>query len=142
MLNLELPWITTHLLWTRRIPVSQIPQDAEGCSNWVYDLYREKDEIYDYFVNHGTFEGRGLPRTEIARNYYDLLIELSWMLIIGVPSLIYLLNFLWTSSFLAQLVVILLICLGKKRTIRTHRNNRTLYFSNRWRPSNDRSNRN
>lgn len=81
----------------------------------MYKLYEEKDEIYDYFVKHGTFEGRGLPRTEIARNYSDLFIELSWMLLIGVPSLIYLLKFLWTSSFLVQLIIIILICLGKSK---------------------------
>lgn len=81
----------------------------------MHKLYEEKDQIYDYFLQHGTFEGRGLPRTEIARNYFDLLIELSWMLLIAVPSLIYLGKFLWTSSFLIQLIVILLLCLGKTR---------------------------
>ena len=78
------------MIFIRRIPVSEIPQDTEGCSNWVHKLYQEKDEIYDYFVNHGTFEGNGLPRIEIQRNYYDLLIEnysdyherISWKIIL------------------------------------------------------------
>jgi hypothetical protein len=98
----------------RRIPVSNIPQDTEECNNWVHKLYQEKDEIYDYFLNHDTFEGNGLPRVEIEYNYYDLIIELSWMLIIGVPSLIYLFKFLWTSSLFAQLIFVIFICLGKK----------------------------
>jgi len=97
----------------RRIPVSEIPQDTEECSNWVHKLYQEKDEIYDYFVKHGTFEGLSRPRIEIQRNYYDLLIELTWILIIGVPSVIYLLKFLLTSSYLAQIIFIILICIGK-----------------------------
>ncbi|CAF2446903.1 unnamed protein product [Rotaria sp. Silwood2] len=99
-------------IFVKRIPVSKIPQDTEGCNNWVHELYQEKDKIYDYFVNHGTFEGNGLPRIEIQRNYNDLLIEIAWILIIGVPSLIYLFKFLWTSSFLVQLVFAALICIA------------------------------
>ncbi|CAF1528436.1 unnamed protein product [Rotaria magnacalcarata] len=96
-------------IFVKRIPVSKIPQDTEGCNNWVHELYQEKDKIYDYFVNHGTFEGNGLPRIEVPRNYYDLLNELAWILIIGVPSLIYLFKFLWTSSLLVRLMFVILI---------------------------------
>ena len=94
--------------------MSKIPLETEECSNWVHQLYREKDEIYDYFVNHGTFEGRGLPRTEIPRNYYDLIIELFWMSVIGVPTLFYLFKFVLTSSLVVQGVIIILLCLGTK----------------------------
>ncbi|CAF1646271.1 unnamed protein product [Adineta ricciae] len=99
-------------IFVRRIPVSDIPQDTEQCSNWVHELYQEKDQIYNYFIKHDTFEGQGLPRTEIQRNYYDLIIELSWMLIIGLPSLFYLLKFFFTSSFLVQFITIGLICIA------------------------------
>jgi hypothetical protein len=104
---------SSYVILIRRISISEIPKDTEGCSNWVHELYREKDKAYDYFVRHGTFEGNGLPRVEIPRNYYDLLIELGWMLIIGVPSIIYLFKFFWTSSLLAQFIIVILICLGK-----------------------------
>ena len=102
----------------RRIPISEIPTDTEACSRWVHQLYREKDEIYDYFDQHGTFEGNGLPRVEIPRNYYDLLITLGWYIIIGIPSIIYFSQILWTSSFLAQLILIIIICIGKKITLK------------------------
>ena len=92
--------------------MSEIPKDTEGCGNWVHELYQGKDKIYDYFVRHDTFEGNGLTRVEIPRNYNDLLIELTWILIIGVPSIIYLSKFLWTSSFIAQLIFIIVIILG------------------------------
>jgi hypothetical protein len=113
-------------MYIRRIPVSEIPKDTEGCSNWIHNLYVEKDQIYDYFVRHDTFEGNGLQRIEIPRNYYDLFIELAWMLIIGVPSIIYLLKFLWTSSFLAQIIFVILIFLGKKKK---NLNSRKLIFN-------------
>lgn len=99
-------------MFIRRIPVTEIPKDTEGSSNWVHKLYREKDEIYDYFVRHDTFEGNGLPRIDIPRNYSDLFIQLTWMVIIGVPSIIYLFKFLWTSSFLAQIIFVIIIFLA------------------------------
>jgi lysophosphatidic acid acyltransferase/lysophosphatidylinositol acyltransferase len=96
----------------RRIPISEIPKDTEGCSNWVHDLYAQKDQIYDYFARHDTFEGSGLQRLEVPWNYYDLLIEIGWILIIGVPSIIYLFKFLWTNSFIAQIIFLILISLA------------------------------
>ncbi|CAF4227221.1 unnamed protein product [Rotaria magnacalcarata] len=101
-------------LFIRRIPISEIPTDTEGSSNWVHELYREKDKIYDYFAQHGTFAGNGLPRVEISRNYYDLLIELGWVVIIGMPSIIYFFQFLWTSSILAKFIFVIIISIGKK----------------------------
>lgn len=102
------------IIFIRSFPISDIPTDNESSSNWVHELYHEKDQIYDYFVQHGTFEGNGLPRVEIAYNYYDLLIELGWIIIIGIPSIIYLFQFLWTGSFLAKLIFVIVVCIGKK----------------------------
>ncbi|CAF3249312.1 unnamed protein product [Rotaria socialis] len=99
-------------LFIRRIPISEIPTDTEGSSNWVHELYREKDKIYDYFAQHGTFEGNGLPRLETSRNYYDLLIELGWIMIIGIPSIIYFFQFLWTSSILAKFIFVIIISIA------------------------------
>ena len=101
------------IIVNRRIPVSDIPQDTDGCNEWVHQLYREKDEIYDYFVKHDTFEGRGPPRVELPRNTSDLFIELGWMALIGIPSFFYVLKFLWTSSFLAQIIFASVIFLGE-----------------------------
>ena len=99
-------------IFVRRFPISQIPTDTEGCDQWVHNLYQEKDRIYDYFVRHNTFEGHGLRRIVIPRNYWDLIIELIWIVIIGVPSIYYLFQFLWTSSLLAQLIVAILVVLA------------------------------
>ncbi|CAF4731763.1 unnamed protein product [Rotaria socialis] len=57
-------------VYIRSIPVSAIPTDMEGSSNWVHQFYRDKDEIYDYFVQHGTLKDYGLLRIEIPHNYY------------------------------------------------------------------------
>ena len=118
----------------------EIPQDTEGCNDWLHELYRDKDRIYDYFVEHGTFAGRDLPCIEIQRNYYDLIIELAWMLVLGVPSVVYLFRFLWTSSLLAQVIFFIVLCCGKQ--VSEHQNwiLRCVIspFSNHRRSSNDR----
>ena len=114
-------------IYVRRTPISEIPKDAEGCNDWVHQLYREKDEIYDYFVRHDTFEGNGLTRVEIPRNYRDLCIELFWVMTIGVPSLIYLVQFLWTSSFVAQLIFLILVMIGKASRARNFGNASVLF---------------
>jgi hypothetical protein len=104
--------IVDRFIFIRRIPISEIPRDTEGCSRWIHKLYQEKDEIFDYFNEHDTFEGNGLPRVEIPRNSNDLLIELGWIILIGIPSIIYLIQILLTSSFLSQFILIIIICIG------------------------------
>ncbi|CAF4969798.1 unnamed protein product, partial [Rotaria sp. Silwood1] len=69
-------------LFVERFPISEIPTDTEGSSNWIHELYREKNKIYDSFVQYDTFAGHGLPSTEISHKYFDLLIELGWIIII------------------------------------------------------------
>ncbi|CAF0812380.1 unnamed protein product, partial [Didymodactylos carnosus] len=91
-------------IFIRRIPISNIPRGTEECSNWIHHLYQEKDQVYEYFVQNGTFNGLGLQKVEVKRNYQDLIIELVWVIIIGAPSIYYLFLFLLTSSFLAQLI--------------------------------------
>jgi len=47
----------------RRIPISDIPyDDEEKSAEFVHKLFQEKDKIFEYFVQHGTFEGFGNPR--------------------------------------------------------------------------------
>ena len=98
----------------RRFPISEIPKDTKGSSNWIHELYLEKDEIYDYFARHDTFEGNGLPRVEVPQNYYDLLIELGWIIIIGAPSITFFFQFLYTSSLLAKLLFVPIMYIGEQ----------------------------
>ena len=97
----------------RRIPIDTIPTDTEGCSRWLYKLYEEKDKVFDYFARHDTFDGKGLPRTVIPRNKQDLFIVLGWFTVIGIPSIIYFVKFLLTSSLVSQLILIVFLCIGK-----------------------------
>lgn len=92
--------------------MSEIPQDSEACAAWVHQLYREKDDIFDHFAKNDTFEGKGLPRYEIPRNYSDLMVVLGWMVVIGVPSIIYFIKFILTSSIFSIIVLLVGLLAG------------------------------
>ena len=60
--------------------------------------------MYDHFVRHDTFDGLGLPRVPIARNLSDLCVVLFWLLVIGVPSLFWFVQFVLNSSFYGKVI--------------------------------------
>ncbi|CAF3968300.1 unnamed protein product [Adineta steineri] len=73
----------------RRYPISEIPYDDEKkCANWLQEVFQEKDRMFEYFDQHDTFEGFGIPQVSISQNYSDLLYSLFWLITIGFPSLI------------------------------------------------------
>ncbi|CAF4182815.1 unnamed protein product, partial [Adineta steineri] len=100
-------------LYVKRIPVSEIPyEDEKKCGQWLQELFQEKDRIYDHFVQNDTFDGLGLPKVTLNRTYYDILIECFWLVIIGVPSLKWFLQFLLVSTWFAKMMFVLVIILG------------------------------
>ena len=98
-----------------RIPVSEIPHHDEAkCKDWLHRLFQKKDRVYDHFVRHDTFDGLGLPRVPVVRNRFDLAIEVFWLLVIGVPSFVWLSQFVLSSSLYGKVIFggILLIAYG------------------------------
>lgn len=94
----------------RRVPITDIPYENESkCAEWLQQLFQEKDRIYDHFVKHDDFQGLGLPEVRVARNYSDLLMVLFWHAIIGIPSLIWFIQFILSSSLLAKILVFVVI---------------------------------
>ncbi|CAF3236758.1 unnamed protein product [Rotaria socialis] len=93
-------------LYIKRHPTSQIPYEDEAkCGEWIQKLFQEKDRIYDSFVQHDDFDGLGAPELPIVRNYSDLLIQFFWLLTIGIPSLVWFINFIIHSTLLAKIIV-------------------------------------
>lgn len=94
----------------RRVPIDQIPyEDETKCADWVHQLFQEKDRAYDHFVKHDDFQGLGLPEVPVARNVSDLLMVLFWHAIIGIPSLIWFIQFILNSSLIAKIIVFVII---------------------------------
>lgn len=40
-----------------RIPISEIPDDEEGCATWLHNLFLKKDDLQEHFNKHNRFPG-------------------------------------------------------------------------------------
>ncbi|CAF1177749.1 unnamed protein product [Rotaria sordida] len=108
----NLPELKYHILpRTRgRVPTSQIPyEDDATCGEWIHKLFQEKDRIYDHFVQHDNFDGLGVPEVPVVRNYSDLLIEIFWIVTIGIPSLVWFGKFIFHSTLFGKIIFALII---------------------------------
>ena len=100
-------------VYVSRTPITQIPyQNEEKCGQWLHKLFQEKDRIYDHFVQHDTFDGLGKSNVPLNRNYTDLIIYLVWLIIIGVPSLIWFGQFLFVSTWFAKMIFAFIVLIG------------------------------
>ncbi|XP_072037184.1 uncharacterized protein [Amphiura filiformis] len=76
-----------HLLG-KRVLMEDIPNNTEEeCAEYCYNLYKKKDEEYEYFLKHNTFAGLydGALDHVIPRRQWPLFIEMFWLLILGCP---------------------------------------------------------
>ncbi|CAF3362079.1 unnamed protein product [Rotaria socialis] len=98
----------------RRIPISEVPyDDEEKSAQFVHKLFQEKDQIFEYFLQHGTFEGAGNPKAiDLKRKKQDLIIEISCLIIIGLPSIYLLIKFLLFGSILSQIIFLFIVMAG------------------------------
>lgn len=68
-----------------------------------------KDRIYDHFVRNDNFDGLGVPEVPVVRNYSDFLTEVFWLIVVGVPSLVWFVNFILHSTMFAKIILTLII---------------------------------
>ena len=119
----------------RRIPVSQIPYENDAqCAQFIQTLFQEKvlirscrtqkiysgllsqDKTFEYFAQHGTFEGAGNPRaTSLTRKKQDLIIELICLLLFGLPSIYFFIKFILCGSLFTQMIFVFVVMAGKPR---------------------------
>ncbi|CAF1314506.1 unnamed protein product [Adineta steineri] len=90
----------------RRIPIAEVPYDDEKkAAEFIHKLFQEKDKTFDYFVQHGTFDGAGNPKAvNLKRKKQDLIIELACLLLIGLPSIYLSIKFLLFASIFTQII--------------------------------------
>jgi hypothetical protein len=73
-----------------------------------------QDKTFEYFLQHGTFDGAGNPRaTNLKRKKQDLIIELICLIIIGLPSIYFCIKFLLVASLFSQMLFLLIALAGK-----------------------------
>lgn len=84
-------------LYVRRIPLEEIPEDEQECSNWLHRLYQEKDAFQEEYYRTGTY-----PAVPIVppRRPWTLLNWLFWALLLLYPLFKLLINMINSGSSL------------------------------------------
>ncbi|CAF2924638.1 unnamed protein product [Rotaria sp. Silwood2] len=100
--------------FVRRIPVSEVPyDDEEKSAQFIHKLFQEKDKVFEHFVQHGTFDGAGNPKaSDLKRRKQDLIIELSCLILIGLPSIYLFIQFLLFGSLFSQIIFLCIVMAG------------------------------
>lgn len=44
-------------MYFEKISIDEVPDDDEGCAQWLHDLYLKKDTLQEYFNQHNSFPG-------------------------------------------------------------------------------------
>ncbi|XP_064629130.1 1-acyl-sn-glycerol-3-phosphate acyltransferase gamma-like [Lineus longissimus] len=77
---------TVSQLVVRRLPLTDVPDDEEGASNWLIHRYKEMDDIYDEFTKKGEFSGHV---SKLPRRKYDLFVWCFWAILLCTPLFYY-----------------------------------------------------
>lgn len=109
----------------RRIPISEVPQESdEATGQWLQSLYREKDNLFESFMENGRFvkeEGvspnrRRLRNVMTRRRLRPLLNNIFWAVLTVTPLISYLSTLLASGSpyvIGSVLVSVLLVYVGR-----------------------------
>ncbi|XP_046363328.1 1-acyl-sn-glycerol-3-phosphate acyltransferase gamma-like isoform X1 [Haliotis rufescens] len=97
-------------LRVRRINLESVPVDTDAhCAEWLRNLFHEKDEIYDHFVQTNTLKGKGYHE---PRRYRDLIFFLMWAVITCVPLFYYLGGIFLSGSLTQQLICVVVVAIA------------------------------
>ncbi|XP_054753042.1 1-acyl-sn-glycerol-3-phosphate acyltransferase delta-like [Lytechinus pictus] len=97
--------------YVRDLPLDEVPTDSEeATAQYCHDIYKQKDEAYDYFLRNNTFEGYDVTRPGCVPppTLLPLVVMSLWMLFVGVPIIYYSFAMLFSGST----VMIVTICGG------------------------------
>eukprot|EP00057_Strongylocentrotus_purpuratus_P016613 XP_011671087.1 PREDICTED: 1-acyl-sn-glycerol-3-phosphate acyltransferase delta [Strongylocentrotus purpuratus] len=95
-------------LYVRELPLDEVPTDSEDATaQYCHDMYKQKDEAYDYFLRNDTFEGYDASRPGHVppRTLLPLVVMSSWMVVVGIPLIYYALSILLSGSTLMIIIV-------------------------------------
>lgn len=91
--------------YVRRIPIAEVPvENDEVCGEWLHELYRNKDKIYDNFEKNGRFTLG--TEMDIPWRYNDLATYIFWFILLCVPLFYYLGQVFMTGSLYLQFVIV------------------------------------
>ncbi|OWF45925.1 1-acyl-sn-glycerol-3-phosphate acyltransferase delta-like isoform X2 [Mizuhopecten yessoensis] len=94
--------ITAHLRM-KRYELEDLPKEEEELSQWLRDLFKEKDDLVDEYMKTGKFD---LPEYRPPQRLHDLLNWIFWFLVTDIPLFYYLGSVLVAGTITQQLIVL------------------------------------
>jgi hypothetical protein len=96
-------------LYVKKIPTASLPTDDEGISQFLIDLFVEKDKKKQRYLETGTFIDDAEMLLHGPRPH-TLLLMITLNTLVGVPLVWYLLSMVFSGSlFQAALAVVLVV---------------------------------
>lgn len=92
----------------RRYEVKDLPDSEEELSEWLRNLFKEKDDVVEKFYQTKELDRPGF---RIPKRYNDLVMHIFWIIVTLVPLLFYLVNVLFYGSLLHKAVIVLVFVL-------------------------------
>ncbi|KAK3098337.1 hypothetical protein FSP39_018577 [Pinctada imbricata] len=92
----------------RRFPVANLPDSEEELSDWLRNLFKEKDEIVDKFLKTGEME---LVPYKVPKRAYDLIVHMMWAALTLPPLFYYVTCTLLFGSFLQKFVIVIIFAI-------------------------------
>lgn len=96
-------------LVVKRIPMSEVPQDDAGSAEFIHNLYRKKDELFDVYHKNGTFKSLNISQINKPPNYYDLYLHVMWAILLCTPMLYYLFYIIQNGTLYSNIVLCLVL---------------------------------
>ncbi|KAK8723128.1 hypothetical protein OTU49_011854 [Cherax quadricarinatus] len=92
-------------IYVRRILLDEVPDDDDGASKYLHDLYRSKDQLLDSYLNTGSFTEENdlpdYPSHTMPRRTYSLLNMIGWALFVLSQILRFYYNLITSGSLLS-----------------------------------------
>lgn len=92
----------------RRFETADIPATDEGMSEWLINLYQEKDELVDHYIKHKRFPDH-VKKVNLPRRYWPDLIVFMWISLLGVPAFFTALYLAWMGAWLTLSVIVVAV---------------------------------
>lgn len=95
-------------LHVRRLPLENVPAEDESCTKYLFDIFENKDKMFEHFSQTGSFQGKG-TRIEIKRRYWDLIVWLMWAIVLCWPVVYYSGKIFLSGSLCVQLSAVAVV---------------------------------
>ncbi|XP_053205237.1 1-acyl-sn-glycerol-3-phosphate acyltransferase delta-like [Panonychus citri] len=97
-------------MYIQRVPMKDIPkEDDQQISNFLLDIYKQKDDLTNYFNEHGKFPGNSVV---LKRRIWPLIQVLFWSFSVIVMLIYFMCYLIASKSYILLTITCLILSLG------------------------------